>query len=227
MKRMRLLFVFSGVTLLGANELWAQNSRLFDRSVPVNVRSAGGPTVDNASWITVPVPPPKEIRVHDIVTIRVDLTARTTQEGEMQRRKTSNYNALLSSWVLLEGLTQIKPAPQTNGDQNIAGQLNNQYRATGEYETSESLKFEIAANVAAILPNGNLVLEAHRKVKNNDELWLHSLSGVCHKDAVGPGNVILSKDIASLEVTKEEMGHIRDSYERGWLQKWWDRMKAF
>jgi flagellar L-ring protein precursor FlgH len=56
---------------------------------------------------------------------------------------------------------------------------------------------------------------------------LHSLSGVCHKDAVGPGNVILSKDIASLEVTKEELGHIRDSYERGWLQKWWDRMKAF
>jgi flagellar L-ring protein FlgH len=204
----------------------AQNSRLFEKAVSPS-QIAVGPTMENASWISVPLPPPKEIKVNDIVTIRVDLASRSVQEGEMQRRKTSNYNAVLSSWVRLEGLTQLKPAVQADGDPRVAGQLNDQYRATGEYETSESLKFEIAATVAAILPNGNLVLEANRKIKNNDEVWLHSLQGTCHKDALGPGNTILSKDIASLNITKEEVGHVKDSYQRGWLQRIWDRYKVF
>jgi flagellar L-ring protein precursor FlgH len=210
-----------------ASQAYGQNSRLFSQATPLKTTAVSGPTVDTANWISVPLPPPKEIRVNDIITIRVDLMARTSQEGEMQRRKTSNYNALLSSFVTLEGLSQLKRAPQTSGDQQVQGELNNQYRTTADYQTSESLKFEVAATVAAILPNGNLVLEAHRKVKNNNEMWMHSLSGVCHKDAVQNGNFVLSKDIASLEITKEELGHVRDSYERGWLQKIWDRVRLF
>lgn len=204
----------------------AQNSRLFERG-PLPPRLNMGPTLDNASWISVPVPPPKEIRVNDIVTIRVDMTTRTTQDGQLQRRKSSNFDALLSDWVLLEGLSQLKPAPQSDGDQRVRGQLNNQVRATADLKTTETLKFEIGATIASILPNGNLVLEAHRKVKSNEDVWLHSLSGVCPKEAVGPGNVILSKDIASLEITKQELGNVRESYQRGWLQRLWDRYKAF
>jgi flagellar L-ring protein precursor FlgH len=94
-------------------------------------------------------------------------------------------------------------------------------------ETTESIKFEIAATVSAILPNGNLVLEAHRTVRNNNELWMHSLSGICRREDIGPGNVILSKDIANLELEKRELGHMRDTYKRGWLMRWWDQVSPF
>lgn len=211
----------------------AQDSRLLNKPVMQVARNqdgynqGAGPTIDNTSWITVPLPPPREIKVHDKVTVRVDIAARSVQEGEFQGRKNSTYDALLRNFVVLEGLTQVKNAPQSSGDQRIQGQLNSQNRTTSEMETSESLKFEIGTEVAAILPNGDLVLEAHREVQMNEEVWLNSLSGVCPATALGPGNIVLSKDIANLKITKKEIGQVPDNYRRGWLQRWWDRVKAF
>ena len=114
------------------------------------------------SWYEVPLPPPKEVRVHDIITIRVDMGARMTSDAQLQRRRTAQYDAMLNDWIILEGLRAVKPAPQSDGDQRVQGNLNISTACTGELETTESLKFEIAATVAAVLPNGNLVLEAHR-----------------------------------------------------------------
>jgi flagellar L-ring protein FlgH len=200
------------------------NSSLFSGKFGPYVQQAGPAAT---SWYEVPLPPPKEIKVHDIVTIRVDLGAQVISESEMQRRKNATYDALLNNWVVLNGLKSVKPAPQSDGDQRVQGNLNQLYRATGELETVESLKFEIAAKVAAILPNGNLVLEAHRQVINNDEVWMHSLTGVCRREDIGPGNMILSEDIADLEISKREHGHVRDSYKRGWFTLWLDRFNPF
>lgn len=227
----------------------AQNSRIFERPqarpmlnvnrtrqmddtyppdmVPPDILPSTPQTLNDGSWISIPLPPPKEIKKHDHVTIRVDIVARTQQESELQRRRNSTYDALLRSWVVLEGLTQIRKAPQTDGQQRVQGQLNGQLRTEGDLLTSESMKFDIAAKVVDILPNGNLVLEARRTVHHNEETWIVALTGICSRDAIGPGNLVLSKDIADLEVTKEEEGHIRDTYKRGWIQRWWDRIKAF
>jgi flagellar L-ring protein FlgH len=179
------------------------------------------------SWYEVPLPPPKEVRVHDIITIRVDMAVRMNSDAEWQRRKNARYDALLNDWVLLKGLRAVKPAPQSQGDQRIQGNLNIQDRSQGELETTESLKFDIAASVASVLPNGNLVLEAHRTVRNNHEYWLHSLSGVCRREDVGPGNIVLSKDLANLQIEKREMGQVRDSYKRGWLTRLIDEYTPF
>jgi flagellar L-ring protein precursor FlgH len=205
-------------------EVEGPNNSLFSGRFGPYVRQVGAPMT---SWYEVPLPPPKEIKVHDIVTIRVDLGAQVISEAEMQRRKNATYDALLNNWVVLNGLKSVKPSPQSDGDPRVQGNLNQLYRATGELETVESLKFEIAAKVAAVLPNGNLVLEAHRQVINNDEVWMHSLTGVCRREDIGPGNIILSEDIADLQISKREHGHVRDSYKRGWFTLWLDRFNPF
>ena len=107
--------------------------------------------------------------------------------AQLQSRRTAQYDARLNDWVILEGLRAIKPAPQSDGDQRIQGNLNQLDRVTGQLDTTESLKFDIAATVAAVLPNGNIVLEAHRSIRNNNEQWMHSLSGVCRREDIGPG----------------------------------------
>jgi len=184
------------------------------------------PAVPN-SFYDVPAPPPKEIRVNDIITIRVDLGSRVTSEGEVQRRKTGRYDAVLNDWLVLTGLRKMTPAPQSNGDQRVQANTNQQYRATAELETTESMKFEIAAKIAHILPNGNLVLEAHREIRNNNEIWIHSLTGVCRREDIGPGNFVLSKDLADLTIDKKEFGSIRDGYKRGWMVRFMDRFNPF
>jgi len=179
------------------------------------------------SWYEIPTPPPKEVRVNDIITIRVDTGARVSESAQLQRRRTSQYDARLNDWLVLVGLRAIKPAPQSDGDQRIQGNLQQLNRVTGQLDTAESLKFEIAATVSAVLPNGNIVLEAHRVIQNNNEQWMHSMSGICRREDIGPNNIILSKDIANLRVKKEELGQIRDAYKRGWLTKWWDQFGPF
>jgi flagellar L-ring protein precursor FlgH len=179
------------------------------------------------SWYEIPIPPPKQVRVNDIITIRVDTGARLSESAQLQRRRTGQYDARLNDWVILEGLRAIKPAPQSDGDQRIQANLTQLNRVTGQLDTAESLKFEIAATVSAVLPNGNIVLEAHRVIQNNNEQWMHSLSGICRREDVGPNNIVLSKDIANLRVKKEELGQIRDAYKRGWLLKWWDQFAPF
>lgn len=206
------------------------NSSLYSGQMPVmNQAMAGKPGVapQQQGWYEVPLPPPKEVRVHDIISIRVDMGSRTSSNAQLQNRRTAQYDARLNDWIFLEGLRAIKPAPQSDGDQRVQGNLNQLNRVTGQLDTVNSVKFEIAATVAGILPNGNIVLEAHESVRINDEQWMQSLSGVCRREDIGPGNLILSKDIANLKVDKRELGQIRDSYKRGWLTKWWDQFGPF
>ncbi len=238
---MRIRHILSAALLFcagGATPVWAQNSRLFDRPLPIPIRQVrggggsepaamDGPTIDNASWITVPLPPPREIRTGDQITVRIDISQRTQADGNLQRRKNATLNAQLRDWIVLEGLTQMKAAPQTEGEQAAQGTLNKQDRVNAQLGSTESLKFDIAATVAAVLPNGNVVLEATRQVTINEETWLISVGGLCSKDAIGPGNLVLSKDIADLNISKKELGIIKDSYRRGWLQRAWDAVKLF
>jgi flagellar L-ring protein FlgH len=208
----------------------APNSSLYSGRLPVAARSAttaAEPLPAPARWYELPLPPPKEIKVHDLVTIRVDLGARVSSDAMLQRRRTAQYDARLNDWLILDGLRSAKPAPQSDGDQRVQGNLNELDRAIGQLDTTESMKFEITATVAAILPNGNLVLEAHQVARSNNEQWMQSLSGVCRPEDIGPGNVVLSRNIANLHVEKKELGQIRDSYKRGWLTRWWDQFGPF
>lgn len=207
------------------SSLYSGRAGSFATSRQVSAAAGSPPLATN--WYEVPLPPPKEVRVHDIISIRIDLGARVSSDVQFQRRRTAQYNAILNDWVLLQGLRAIKPDPQADGDQQVQGNLNQLNRVTGDLETTEAMKFEIGAEVAAILPNGNLVVEAHRTIRNNNELWMHSLSGVCRREDIGPGNVVLGKDIANLQIDKRELGHIRDTYKRGWFARWFDQFQPF
>ena len=66
-----------------------------------------------------------------------------------------------------------------------------------------------------IRPNGNLILEGHRSIKNNEEVWDYSLTGEIRSDDVKPNNTVLSENVAALCINKREQGgHVRDSYRR-------------
>src|SRR4029450_8492792 len=63
------------------------NSSLFSgrlKAIPVSSRQPGAAPASptTTSWYEVPLPPPKEVRVHDIITIRVDLAVGMTAGAE-------------------------------------------------------------------------------------------------------------------------------------------------
>ena len=89
-----------------------QNSSLHWRQAAESSRTAVEPlpaedaplTLQDTSWTHAPLPPPREIRKHDIISVRVDLLARMQADGELRRRKNARYDARLNDWIIFNGL---------------------------------------------------------------------------------------------------------------------------
>ncbi len=172
------------------------------------------------------VQPPKQIKEHDLVTIVVIESSQSLNSGEFDGKKNSSIDAQLKSWIELDGLN-LKPAPQEDGDPRANGTYNTQFRAEGEIETRQALKFNVTATVVDIRPNGNLVLEARKRVQDDDEILEASLTGIVRPEDIDPRNRVTSDAIAELSVYRRSVGHVRDAYRRGWLHKLYDRFAPF
>ncbi|MGB7324724.1 MAG: flagellar basal body L-ring protein FlgH [Rubripirellula sp.] len=182
--------------------------------------------IDRASWTYQPASPMRTFQKNDLVTIRVDEITRVLADGAANQRKQTLYEAILTDWIRLTN-GRLRPDLQAGGDPSVAAESNTNYRAQSTIQSRESMTFNIAATVVDIRPNGSLVLEARKSIRMNDNLWETSLTGICRAQDIAPDNVVLSKDLIDLEIKKEDQGHLRDGYKRGWLARWIDRFKPF
>ncbi len=198
-----------------------------DSGVVLSPAGANPPPMAGTNWYYMPPPAPRVLKIHDMVTVRVDEISRMTSEGRATQRKNGSYDAILKEWVTLEGLKAVRKAPQSSGDPAVSGQVNETFRATSDVQTRESLSFNIAAEIVDIRPNGILVLEAHKTISNNDIRFEYSLSGNCQVSDIGPDNVVLSRDIMELKIDKREFGQTRDGYKRGWFHQIFARLSPF
>ena len=222
---MNLRLCIVGLTVAGTlcfqpSVTYAQSSSLWQADKSVN--GTAPLTVQNASSTYIEPKPPKQVKIHDIVSVRVDVLSRMTANGELQRRKNAKYDARLKDWIVFKGLRAIGPAPQTDGDPRLRGELQSDYRSQGDMQTRESLALNVATTVVDIRPNGNLVLEGHQHVRINEEVWVISLTGECAAESIGPDNVVLSRDINHLDINKLETGSVASGYQRGWFQRLFD-----
>jgi flagellar L-ring protein FlgH len=231
-RKLRITLAVSLLLPIAVTTADAQNNSLFP-----NPRQAASPDMaaaysvatqlDAGSWTYVPAPVPREFQIGDFVKIRVNEISRMTADSEMQRRRNATFDAVLADWPVLNGLRSIKPSPQSDGDPRVQGRLNQLYRAEGEMETSERLTLNIQATIVDIRPNGTLVLEAHKRVQNNNEVWEVSLTGLCRAKDISETNLLSSDQITDLNISKREVGHVRDSYKRGMVTRFLDLMSPF
>jgi flagellar L-ring protein FlgH len=185
-----------------------------------------GLTLSQASWTYDAAPPPKQFKLNDQLTVLVSEKSVFNSEGQMDRRKKADGHMTLADFVLLRNWSLIK-APQSSGDQKIAGEVENKYRAQATLETKDSVIFKIAVRIVDIRPNGTLVVEGNKSVQNNIEAWEACLAGVIRPEDVLPNNTVLSENVAELRIIKRESGHVRDGYRRGWLLEFLDRYQPF
>ncbi|MEX0613862.1 MAG: flagellar basal body L-ring protein FlgH [Pirellulales bacterium] len=185
--------------------------------------------LENSSFIYRKLPPEaeyRELQINDIVTVLVDYRSSMISEGDAEARKTASINAVLADWLKFDG-KDIFPAQQSRGNPRVNGSLSSQYRTESEMELRDSLTFRIAAAVVDIRPNGNLVLEARREIRINEEVWMQSLTGVVRRQSIGPDRTVRSDEVAELRIEKRERGFVNDAYTRGWFTRWYDKWKPF
>lgn len=217
----RLLLIVALFALLRPSIVAAQSSSMLG-----DPEQRGPLRLSDVSYSYIETEPAKELKVHDLITVMVDESAQVISEGEIDRRKKADGKFSLDDWILFDGLAAI-PDPQSKGDPKITGKMENKYRAEGELETRESMKFRIACEIVDIRPNGTIVLEGRRSIQANSEQWELSLTGIARPEDILPNNTVLSEDLASMRIYKREAGHVRDGYRRGWFLRLLDRYQPF
>jgi flagellar L-ring protein precursor FlgH len=210
----RILLFVAGCLAFSATRAEAQSSSLLG---PPEARPPL--TLSGHSWLFNKVEPIRQVQVNDIVTIIVSEKSEVSNDGQIQQRGQNNVDLNLQDWVMLDGFGLQHDKVPSASNPRVRGTFNNQYRTTAQLDLADSMAFRIAARVVDILPNGNLVLEAHNRSRNNDEIWERSLTGICRREDVTPQNTVQSEKIYELSIHKREEGQIRTAYRPGWLLK--------
>jgi flagellar L-ring protein precursor FlgH len=201
--------------------LWAQNNSLYQaqdtqgRSVPLNMQQG--------SLVYSAAPEARAFQMQDIVQVRVDELARMTSMGRNDQRKNANFQAIINNWIRFNGFRKAEPSQMEDGPPQVRGSVQEIYRAENAVETTERLTLNIASRIVDIRPNGNLVVEGHKEVRVNDQVWRVSLTGICRQQDIGRDNTITSDRVIDFRLAKHESGATREGYRRGWLKSAADR----
>jgi len=183
-------------------------------------------SISKASWIAVDKPTPKDIRVHDLVSIVVHETSKHTTKEDTKAEREYSIDAALKDWLRLSGAS-LRPDKQTRGDPKVSFNFEREFEGKSDIKRQDTLSARIQAEVIDVLPNGNLVLEATHSVVTNEEETYITLTGICRSKDVGIDNKVLSDNLAQLEIRKMHKGIARDANKRGLLSGLIDMLAIF
>lgn len=192
----------------------------FDQAPPANV------TLLRRSLIAVDAPAPKKVQVHDLVTIIVREDKRASSDANLKSDKTWEIKTELAKWFRLHDARWIaqdfeRGTPETDFS------LDSQYEGKGKVERQDTLTMRITAEVIDVKPNGTLVLEARKVIKNDEDQQTVTLTGICRAEDVTAQNTVLSTQLADATVNAQNEGPARDAARRGWLMKAFDKLRPF
>jgi len=201
----------------GAPSAYDGRSDFFAPHAPLLVR--------DFAWSFVDSPKPHEIKVHDIITVTVKEAAETNAKSTYNRQRNGQYTAELAQFIRIDAKGNLNNAAQNSPE--VDGELQSRLQSTGQVTESESIKYRIAATVVDILPNGVLVLEAHKSIVDNKDLWEYTLTGKVDPRKVSPDASVLSENIADLSIAKHQHGKLHDSTKRAWFIQLYDWIGPF
>ncbi len=151
--------------------------------------------------------------LHDLVTVRVVENISGTGVADSSLDKNSSSSASLNSFFGIESKLPgfINPSSLASTKSNTG------FKGGGATTRSSLLTATLAARVAEVLPNGDLVLEGIREIEINGDRQVIVLTGVARPADISPENVILSTSIAQLRIRYFGRGLMKDNLKPGWL----------
>jgi flagellar L-ring protein precursor FlgH len=146
----------------------------------------------------------------DLVTILVSIQDRAQLNNETEREREGSDSlgvprilGLESSFLRIFPNT-IDPSRlvETRGAQNANG--------SGSIRRNESVTLRVAATVAQVLPNGNLVVAGRQQVRVNSELRDLTVSGIIRPQDISSDNTVRHDRLAEARIAYGGRGTISD-----------------
>jgi hypothetical protein len=86
--------------------------------------------------------------------------------------------------------------------------------SVAEYGT---ITYHVAAAVVDVLPDGILVLKAHKSIPDDKNPWEYTLTGKIRREDISPDRTALSEHIADLSISKVQRAELHDSSNWAWF----------
>jgi flagellar L-ring protein precursor FlgH len=169
--------------------------------------SAPVPTTAGSLWIDTGrlanmVADYKASRVGDLVTISVAQNLSASSTGNVSSNRAFSANS---------GITALPGQLKTAGVANLFSPSSTQVLTGKAQATSQtSLSTTLTGRVAAVLPNGTLVVEAERQITMNNQHETVILRGLVRPGDLDATNTVASNSVGNLEVEVKGKGIISE-----------------
>jgi flagellar L-ring protein FlgH len=145
------------------------------------------------------------MHIGDVITVDVTVTDAAKLQNTTSRSRTNSDDANLTNFFGLENsLGSANPASlvKMGSDNSNVG--------AGSVQRAETISMTLAALVAQVLPNGNLVIDGHQQVRVNNELRDMRLSGIVRREDITQDNTVNLSQIAEARVAYGGQGTMSD-----------------
>lgn len=185
----------------------------------------------SVSFFAVPLPEPRVIQKHDLVTIIVRQESEFESDGKTETSKEATIDAALEQFLrfhINDGNLRVdgnaiaagsEPAVRANAQREFTGE--------GTVERTDSFITRIQARVVDVKPNDTIVIEARSALRHDDEFQSLILSGTCRAEDITADNSLLSTQLYDLKVDRQSKGNVRNATKKGWIPKLLDVLNPF
>ena len=149
---------------------------------------------------------PRAMHLGDVITVNVSVADTAKMQNTTTRSRTNSENANLTNFFGLEKV--VTPAFDPTSVVKMGSDNSNV--GAGSIQRQESISMTLAALVAQVLPNGNLVIDGHQQVRVNNELRDMRLSGIVRREDITQDNTVNLSQIAEARVTYGGQGTMSD-----------------
>ena len=165
-------------------------------------RSAG------SIWSTagVMIDPSSDYKAHlpnDAVTVVVSVQSNAAQSGSVDSERNFSTNSAIS------GLAGALSTKGTNP--LLAASSAASLKGSGATSSSTAFTTSLTGQVIELLPNGNLVIEASRKIDMNNQHEEIIVRGIARPGDITPSNSVASASLSALQIEVKGKGIISDS----------------
>ena len=143
----------------------------------------------------------KAMTTGDLITVVVVQGVTSSNAGAIGAARTFNTSSGIDS-VPVVGVGAAQSLLGLHSAENLSGK--------SQASSATSLTTTLAGRVVAVLPSGNLVVEAERIINMNHEKQTIVLRGIVRRGDIGPNNTVASNTIGDLELEIKGKGVISD-----------------
>jgi flagellar L-ring protein precursor FlgH len=152
------------------------------------------------------VEPTSDYKAHglnDIVTVIVSVQTTAAQSGSVDSERNFNTNSAITGMAGELSTKGTNPLLAASSATTLKG--------SGATNSSTAFSTSLTGQIIAVLPSGNLVIEAHRQIDMNNQHEELIVRGIARPGDITPSNAVASSSLSALEIELKGKGIISDS----------------